>query len=165
MKYTKSIFLLSLLTTSLTLILAFALERFWLGASVAVGLGFLNWFGFYRQKWAWIGNLYLAGAIILAVIGALFELRLDLLLPAILGTIASWDLSRFQQRLRDEPISEVTLQIEKRHLILLGFALLSGGILTLLVVSFRVRLSFGVVLAVGVILIASLGQIFNLLRN
>ena len=88
-----------------------------------------------------------------------------MLLPALLGAVATWDLGRFQQRLGDEPASEIVLQIEKRHLYLLAIALIGGAIFATIVLTFQVQLSFGVMLAMGVILIISLGQIYRWLRN
>lgn len=165
MNYTKQAILASLLTTSITLILAYSLEQYWVGALITVGLGFLDWFGQSKPKWFWLIDLFLAGSMLLITIGALLGLWLGLLLPALLGAVATWDLGRFQQRLRDEPASEIVLQIEKRHLYLLAFALIGGAIFATIVLTFQVQLGFGVTLALGVILIISLGQIYRLLRN
>ena len=161
MNISKQAFLVSVLTTTMVLLLAYSLELFWFGALSAVGLGFVGWYGL-NKKWSWSSDLLLTGAVILVTIGALLRLKLYLLLPGLLSALAAWDLGRFLQRLGDEPVTE---KLERRHLNLLVLALISGGILGSVVLIFEVQLSFWMALALGVVLIISLGQIYRLSRS
>jgi hypothetical protein len=165
MTYTKRFFLAAILIASIALTLAYTIELIWLGAFTAIGLGFLGWFGQNKQEMPWINDLFLAGVVIQAIIGTLLGLRPYLLLPAVIGVLAAWDLARFQQRLADAPISDSVRKIEKRHLSLLALALMSGGIFSGVVLTTRIHISFGIALVLGVILIISLGQVYRLLAN
>jgi hypothetical protein len=165
MNYTKRAFLVGVITASTALLLAYGMERSWLGAMMATGLGLFVWLGQNTQKWPWSINLFLVGVVILVIIGALLALKPSLLLIAIIGALTSWDLARFQQRNKHNPVSESTRKIEKRHLSLLGLALGSGGVLAFVVLITQMQLSFGVALISGVVLIISLGQVYRLLRN
>ena len=102
---------------------------------------------------------------VLVIIGAMLDLRSFLLVPAILGSLATWDSARFQQRMGDTPISDSIREIEKRHLGLLTLTLFSGGIIAGVVLTARMHISFGIALVFGVILIISFGQIYRMLMN
>jgi hypothetical protein len=165
MKYTQRIFLMSLIVAVVATLLAYVLELLWLGAMTAVGLGLLNWFSQYKQKWFWSTHLFLIGIGVLVIFGVLLGLRLYFLLPAILGALAAWDLARFQQRINETQRSAPPKTIEKRHIGLLLLALGIGGILSSMVLVTQVQISFGITLTLGVILVISLGQIYRILRN
>jgi hypothetical protein len=162
MNTTKQILRVCVLLAAVAFLLAYGLERFWWGAFPAFGLGILGQIGGCKQKWTWIVHIFFAGVIILVTIGVFFGLSLILLLFALLGALAAWDLARFQQRIGDTPISAGIRKIEKRHLGLLGLTLGGGSILTSIVLSIHIQISFGIALAFGVILIIILGQIYRL---
>ena len=165
MNYSKLIMPVSILIATLPLLLAYGLEQFWIGSVAAVGLGFWGWYDFKKKKWVWSIDLFLAGVVILATVGALLGLRLFLLLPALLSALTTWDLARFQTRMGDSPASQKLLDIEKRHLSLLGVVIVGGGLSTVITLAFQFQLSFAITLILGVILVISLGQILRLLRN
>jgi hypothetical protein len=165
MKSTKLVFLISILTASLTLLLAYATDLHWMGAVSAAGLGLMGWLGQYKQKWSWTIHLFLAGVVILIMFAVLIGLKLYLLLPALLGTLAAWDVGRFQRRMEEVPGSEFVQKIEKRHLALLTLTLVSGGIFASIVLAIRVQVGFGITLVLGVTLVISLGQIYRMLTN
>ena len=165
MNDSKPILPVSILIAALPLLLAYSLEQFWVGSVAAMGLGFWGWYDLKKGRWAWSIDVFLAGVVILTTIGALLGLRLYLLLPALLSAITAWDLARFQTRMGDSPISDKLLDIEKRHLSLLGVAIVGGGVSTVITLAFQFQLSFAVTLILGVILVISLGQIYRLLRN
>ena len=165
MNYRKSVFLLTLIAASLTLLLAYGMELLWLGAISALGLGLIGWLGQYKQKWSWTIHLFLIGVVVLVMFGVLLDLRLYLLMPALLAALAAWDLGRYQQRLKDVSDSESIQRIEKRHLGLLALALVSGGIIASIVLTTHIQIGFGITLVFGVILVISLGQIYRMLTN
>ena len=165
MKSTKLVFLISILTASLTLLLAYATDLRWMGAVSAAGLGLMGWLGQYKQKWSWTIHLFLAGVVILIMFAVLVGSKLYLLLPALLGTLAAWDVGRFQRRMEEVPGSEFVQKIEKRHLALLTLTLVSGGIFASIVLAIRVQVGFGITLVLGVTLVISLGQIYRMLTN
>ena len=165
MNDSKPILPVSILIAVLPLLLAYGLEQFWAGAVAAVGLGFWGWYVLKKGKRAWNIDIFLVGVVILTTAGALLGLRMYLLLPAFLCALTSWDLTRFQARMGDSPTSEKLLDIEKRHLSLLGVAIVGGGVSTVITLAFQFQLSFAVTLILGVILVISLGQIYRLSRN
>lgn len=165
MNDTRRVSQVGLLTASLALLLAYGMEQLWLGAFIAVGLGFLGWLSQYKHRWYWTIDLFLAGMVLLVSFGTLLGIRLYLLLPAIISALAAWDLIRFEKRIGNIEISEGILKIEKRHLSLLGLALGIGLIFATIVLTIRIQIGFGVVLFLGVILIISIGQIYRWLTN
>jgi hypothetical protein len=165
MNYTRRIFLVGLLSASIALMLAYILESVWLGAAAVLGLGVLGWFGQRQQRWHWTIHIFFAGVVLLVIIGVLQSLRLYLLLPAILGALAAWDLARFQERIADTRVTDGIRKIEKRHLILLGLALGSGAIFAIVVLTTQIQISFSIILVLGVILIISFGQVFRMVSE
>lgn len=165
MKYTQRIFLTSVFMAAGALLLVYGLEQLWLGAITAIGLGFFCWLSLYKQKWSWSAHLFLIGVGVLVIVGVLLGLRLYFLFPAILSALAAWDLARFQQRINDTQGLENLHTIEKRHIGLLLLALGIGGILSGMVLVTQVQISFGITLALGVILIISFGQIYRMLKS
>jgi hypothetical protein len=93
------------------------------------------------------------------------KLRPYLLLPALLFSLVFWDIARFQRRMADSPTSKKLVDIERRHLGLLGVVIAIGGVVAFITLAFQVQLSFAVILILGVVLVISLGQIYRLLRN
>ena len=164
MNSSKLILPVSILIATLPLLLAYSLEQFWIGAVAAMGLGFWGWYDFREGKWAWSIDIFLAGVVILSTIGALLGLGLFLLLPALLSALTAWDLARFQTRMGDSPTSQKLLEIEKRHLSLLGVVIVGGGVSTIITFVFKFQLSFSITLILGIILVISLGQIYRFLR-
>ena len=165
MKHTRWILPVSLLSASFLLLLAFGLERYWLGAIAAAGLGFWGWYDFKKREWTWGVDIFLVGAVLLVTIGAILELRLYLLLPTLLFALVFWDIARFQMRMADAPASQKLVDIERRHLSLLGVVIAVGGVVAFITLAFQVQLSFAVILILGVVLVISLGQIYRLLRS
>ncbi|MFC1996083.1 hypothetical protein ACFLXI_00560 [Chloroflexota bacterium] len=161
----KPALLVGVLTASITLLLAYAMELHWQGAVMAMGLGIVGWFGPKFRKFLWSADLFLAGVLILVTIGVLIGLKVYLLLPATLGALAAWDLTRFQKRVEYITVFDGIQIIEKRHLGFLVLALGSGGIFAGFVLTTRIPISFGIALVCGVILIIILGKIFQILRN
>ena len=165
MKHTKWILPVSMLFASFLLLLAFGLERYWVGTIAAAGLGLWSWYDFKKREWVWGVDLFLVGAVMLVTIGAILKLRLYLLLPTLIFALVFWDLARFQRRMADSPASQKLVEIESRHLGLLSIVVILGGFAALITLVFQVQLSFVVILILGVVLVISLGQIYRLLRS
>jgi len=165
MNYTQRIFLISVLIAVFAVLLAYVVNSYWLGALVAMSLGFLGWFGQYKQRWPWSIHLFLSGTVVLVIIGVIIGLNLYFFLPAILSAMAAWDLARFQQRVIDTQGLENIPNVEKRHLSLLALSLGSGGIFAGVVLTMRIQFNFGITLVLGVILIISFGQIYRIVNN
>jgi hypothetical protein len=154
-----------MLSASFLLLLAFGFERYWVGAIAAAGLGLWGWYDMKNREWDWGVDLFLLGAVILVTVGAIMKLRPYLLLPALLLSLVFWDIARFQRRMVDSSASQKLVDIERRHLGLLGVVIAVGGVVTFLTLTFQVQLSFAVILILGVVLVISIGQIYRLLRS
>ncbi|MFL7871788.1 MAG: hypothetical protein ACK2U1_17645 [Anaerolineales bacterium] len=156
---------MSMLSASFLLLLAYGLGEYWLGALAAAGLGLWGWYDLKKRKWVWGVDIFLVVAVLLVTVGAILELRLYLLLPALLFTLVFWDIARFQIRMADAPASQKLVDIERRHLSILGMVIAVGGVVAFVTLAFQVQLSFAVILILGVVLVISLGQIYRLLRS
>lgn len=165
MTYRGLIFGISNLLAAAALALAFGLGQYWGGAAASLGLGLLGWFGLKKVQNTWSADLYLASVVLLVTLGGLLDLITYFLFIAMVGALGVWDLARFQSRIAHAPDSEDILQIEKRHLSLLGLTLLITAILATAMLTVQVQISFGLALTFGVILIITLGQIIRFLRN
>ena len=92
MRYTRWILPVSMLSVAFLLLLAFGLERYWVGAIAAAGLGLWGWYDLKKRAWTWAVDLFLVGAVILVTVGAIMNLRPYLLLPALLFALVFWDV-------------------------------------------------------------------------
>jgi len=165
MNFRKLISIVCIMVASGALILAYGLRSDWVGSAAALGLGFWGLYGFYNLQDIWIIDLFFGGAVILVVIGGLIELAIYLLFIALVGALGAWDLVRFGNRMGRAPDQEDIKNIEKRHFILLGLAVVGGMLLAGIMLTARMQISFYATLILGVILIISLGQVVRLIRN
>jgi len=165
MNYRRLIIATSILTVSLTLSLAFGLEHYWAGSMAALGVGVWGWYGFNKARNVRGIDIYFVGVVLLVTIGGILDLMTVLLFFALIGALGAWDLTRFQKRIEHSPHSESIPLIEKRHLTLLGIALLGGCVLAGIMLNTRAQISFSVTLILGIVLIISLGEIIRIMRN
>jgi hypothetical protein len=155
----------SILIAVAALSLAYGLEQFWLGSAAAIMLGWWAWYGKKKERSAWSADVFMLGVVVLVTIGGFQGLRTYLLFIAILGALGAWDLLRFHRRIGHAPSSEEIPQIEKRHLGLLGLALLIAVIAGGIMAAVRLEINFGITLFFGVLLIITLGEILRFLRS
>lgn len=157
-----------LVLSVLALMLAFGLAQIWYGAAVVLGVGLLGVFGWYSKEKTqsdWSIGLFWVGMVLLVAFGAFFDLNTVLLIIAVVGGLGAWDLVRFQKIAEQYSGSEDFLQLEKRHLMLLGITLLGGGILAVAVAFVRIQISFYLALVLGIILIFALSAIIRILKK
>ena len=160
MNYTKQFSLLGILIFLISMLFAYGLDFLWLSA-ITVALSLLGWIGNLRMR-SWYIDTSFIGAGILIIIGVLLGLGVSLLLPATLGALAAWDLARFQLRTQSAMDADKIRTLEKRHFGLLALVLVSGGSLAGVLLSFQVQIPFWITLALGIILIISLGKIYQM---
>lgn len=153
------------LVSTVALSLSYSFEQYWAGSVAALGLGLCGLLCMKKRQSIWIRDTFLVGAVLLVSIGNFLNLNIYLLLLAIIGTVGTWDIIRFYARIEHSILSESIHIIEKQHLKLLGIALLCGSIFGYSILTFRMQLSFGFSLVLGILLIFSLGGIARLLRN
>lgn len=155
----------SILATTGLLLAAFIMEYFWWGALIVLGLGALGLFGQKNQKSTWYIELFLVGTVLLVVMGAMIGSNTILLLLSTIAAIAAWDLTRFQRRFAGISTIQPFLDIEKRHLILLGVALGAGVFFAAFVLTTQIPLGFGIALVLAMVLIISVGIIYQILQD
>ena len=150
------------------LLLAYGLDQQWFGMSVVSVIGLVGGFGWYSKRPVlsdWLISIVWVGIVLAVIMGVLLNLNTILLIFTVIGGLAAWDLVRFDRALAGYPVSEVLLQIEKRHLLLLGSTLLIGGILAVIVTAISVQISFFWVLLLGVVLIFTLSLLVRLMQK
>jgi uncharacterized membrane protein YoaK (UPF0700 family) len=126
----------------------------WTGLSVLWGISI--W-----KDWRWGDTLGLFGFFAFLIGGIYLGAEIWLSLTSAVLTLATWDLSDFFKRLGRAEHVPRRKELVKQHLIRLGFALGAGLSLSLLSLNVQLTLSFGLVLAFGVLLLISLRQVIH----
>ncbi|MCS7056398.1 MAG: hypothetical protein NZM18_09555 [Thermoflexales bacterium] len=112
-----------------------------------------------------LANLTLTATVIGAGVGLLIGAWSALMLASVGATLAAWDLTHFERRMRALARVERAGDIERRHLRWLGAATVGGVILAGLALTIRTTLSFAVVFAVGLLAALALSGMIGALRR
>ncbi len=147
------------------LALAFGLEGYWFLAVIVLSLGIGGWHSWREGLEIWRTDYYFGGLLLIAALGVFFELAPALLLVAVLGALAGWDLLRFLERFEQSFSPEAIVGLEEAHIARLGLALLGGGVLAAAALVAQIQVGFGLALLLAGVLVVSLGRLVRLLRN
>ncbi|MFC1463413.1 MAG: hypothetical protein ACFLMY_01060 [Candidatus Brachytrichaceae bacterium NZ_4S206] len=112
-----------------------------------------------------LANLTFTAAMAGAAVGLLIGALSALMLLSVVATLAAWDLTHFERRMRALARVERAGDIERRHLGWLGAAVLGGAILAGLALTIRATLSFAVVFALGLLAALILSWTIGALRR
>lgn len=112
-----------------------------------------------------LANLTFTAAVAGATVGLLIGALSALMLVSVVATLAAWDLTHFEQRMRALARVERTDEIERRHLRWLAAAVLGGAILAGLALTIRATLSFATVFALGLLAALALSWTIGALRR
>lgn len=126
--------------------------------SVSLGLAFL-WLAARLPKWAALSSAGLIACLVVAALGVFLGAPpLAMLVASVFG-LAAWDLAQFNRRFEGIGRVEAAAEIEGRHLkrlLVVGGVGLALGAAALFV---RVRLSFAVILLLGLLTFLGLSQV------
>jgi len=150
------------------LLLAYGIEQIWFGGSIVIGVGLVGAFGWFtmrREYSDWATGLFLVGIVLMITFGAFLDLNLFLLMAAMVSGLGAWDLMRFDKGLERYALSENSLDLERRHLFLLGGTLLGGAVLALVVAFVQIQIGFFTALGLGIILILALSGTIRLIQK
>ena len=153
----------SMVLASAALLLGYILGGLWIWTPAILALGAL-WMVGERRRWSQVASLGLVLHATVAAVGMALGLGAGWMLAGLVGSLAAWDLGHFLETLRDAGRVEGQRQLELDHLrrllLVSGLGLLLGA----LALEVRTRLSFWVVILLGLVGIASLSRAVVYLR-
>ena len=156
----KVLIILNILATAL-LAFGYASRDMWNWVLLIIAFGILLLFG-QRFKWGWTASFVLVFFVIAAARGVFLDISSGLLLLIVVFTLSTWDLYHFDLRLRQAGKVEKALELERSHLKRLitvaGSGLFLGGIPIVV----ELKLKFGWMLLLGMVVIISLSRLIIL---
>ena len=164
MKTTKVLRIISLILAGASLSYAMWMSGYEILSAMTV-LWLLLWWYSLGFSYDNASSVFFAGYAGLCLIGSYLGLRPILLLVGIIAVLSTWDADQFLRRWKDEGAVADIKAIEKKHLLRLlvvdgiGFLLAGVGL------TFRVQLSFAMMLLIGALAVVSLSALIGILRS
>jgi hypothetical protein len=121
----------------------------------AVGLG-LIWLALEARKENPLGPVFFLAFLALAVAGSLSNAPLLITLLGLSTNLAAWDLSRFRARIADETESDITAELQRKHLHKLAVTASAGFFIALLPVYIHFSIGFVILCLVMVLAMIAL---------
>ena len=103
--------------------------------------------------------------VVICLVGTILGLRIIFLFLGMLAALNAWDTDRFYRRWKGALGREANKNLERRHLFRLLWVDGVAISVTILGLTIKTQLSFGLMLLVVVIALISLSQLVRLLRN
>lgn len=123
---------------------------------LVVGLNILLLFG-YWFKYYWISHLTLLVNSFFICLGIFASIPAWVLLIAMVGVIAHWDLIGFLIRINDLKMTDSLLIIKLKHMQRLFFVLLSAGLISIIPFLIQIKFNFLIAVIVSVISVVGIG--------
>jgi hypothetical protein len=159
----KALYIFIVLTTGV-LAIGYASRDLWIWVFFIMAFGLLWLFG-QKPKWNWTASFGLIFFVVAATRGIFLELPAGWLLLSVVATLSAWDLDHFVRRLKQVERIKRAFDLERHHLkrlmIIAGLGLLLGGVPIVV----NVKLKFGWMLFLGMVLILSLSRLIDLLSR
>jgi len=149
---------------TLCIALPFMLSGAWMWVAVAVAIA-ATWIGVPPHGYDWTAPIGLFGFTLLAAVGTVRFDALFWMLPAIVATLAAWDLSYLTQRLAIDGSIRDRADFLRAHLWQLGLTLAAGWLLAMLATQIQIQLTLLWALAIIMLLILSLAQVVKMARR
>ena len=162
MRWLRRIRLASLIVAGGGLALAYGLDGLWQWSWTFVALS-LGWWWGQARGWPAAAAIGMAGVFLSAVLGMWLNAFPFGMLLVSGAALVAWDLDGFEQRLWQREPDLALERLVKHHLVRLGTVVVIGIAMSGLGIALRTRLSFWVVLLIGLILVVSLSRAFVLL--
>ncbi|MFC2023254.1 hypothetical protein ACFLT5_00785 [Chloroflexota bacterium] len=133
-------------------------------AMVVLALGGL-WYLGQRRGWDWVSSLGLMLSAAAATAGLYLGLAPGWMLLGVVGALTAWDLHGLERSLEEVRLVEGTRDLERRHLYRLLVVDLLGLLVAGVALEIEVRLSFGLVMVMGLLVMVGMAQLIRLLRG
>ena len=158
----KILFWISLILTSCLLGSAYLLKGIWLG-TILLLIPAMMMIISLRVPWSWMPSLGLIFFMISAAAGLLFDLMPVMVLAGVTAAIITWDLVRFQRRLREIEQDFLPPILEKRHLVRLFSVSVPGFLIPAIALQVKYQPSFGLIIGIVLLLALSLSRVMRLI--
>jgi hypothetical protein len=135
-----------------------------LAASVSAVIG-LIWLIQEVNGKTTISTAYFVAFVGFAALGSLNHAPVPLLLLGLCTDLAAWDLSRFQQRIRDEETSDEKTFLENNHLQKLAAVTSVGFLIALVPMLMQISVNFVILLLIMLLALIALRQSILSLRG
>jgi hypothetical protein len=135
-----------------------------LAASVSAVIG-LIWLIQEVHGKTTISTAYFVAFVGFAALGGLNHAPLPLILLGLCTDLAAWDLSRFQQRIRDEETSDEKTFLEHKHLQKLAAVTSVGFLIALVPMLIQISVNFVILLLIMLLALIALRQSILSLRG
>ena len=155
---------LAIALASGALALGAALGDQWLWGGLPLVLGGL-WFIALRRGWRWVSPVGLALTVAAAAAGVYLGLEPGMMLLGVAGGLVAWDLQSFGHSLEGVRFVKGTRNLERRHLLRLLAVAALGLLVAVVSLGIEVRLSFGLLMVTGLLLMLGIAQVIRLLRG
>ena len=158
---------LSLLSIGLAtgaLVSGYALGDLWIWAPPVMALG-LFWLVGQWRGWDWVASVGLAFSTGFAAIGILRQLGAGWMLFAVVAALTAWDLGHYAHWLGSVQRVEKARELERRHLQRLLIVDSLGLLLAAAALQLKAKLSFGLAVVLGLLVILGVSRAVRLLRR
>ncbi len=156
MKRFEIAIILSILLSSFCLGLGyFWVDKYHISILIVV-LNILLLFGFWF-KYYWISHLTLLVNSLFICLGVFVSIPALVLLIAMVGVIAHWDLIGFLIRINDLKMKDSLINIKLKHMQRLFFVLLCAGLISAIPFLIQIQFNFLIAVIVSVISVVGLG--------
>jgi hypothetical protein len=146
------------------LVSGYALGDLWAWTLPAIVLG-LFWLVGQWRGWGWVPSVGLAFSTSLAAAGLLLQVGAGWMLFAVVAALTAWDLGHYAHWLGSVQRVEKARELERRHLQRLLIVDSLGLLLAAAALQLRAKLSFGVAVVLGLLVILGVSRAVGLLRG
>ena len=151
MKFRTFILNIGLIISTGSLGVGYFLAGYWQIVPVLFGILFLGIIVMKTQPVVSLSSSFLLAYIILAVIGVVADLSVELMIIACTFALVSWDLMLFEHSLVGDSALQTNTSLEKHHLRSLSIAIAAGLLLAFVSLYVRLALPFGVIVSLVLI--------------
>ncbi len=145
-----------------TLTATFALQSHWQWTPAFIACALWSWYG-RRFSWAAAPAVGAAAFVLAAIVGVWSGIAPVYMLLVITGSLWLWDLDGLERRI-GSGAKEAGTKLIEAHLIRFAEAVIAGWAAAGIALAVELRLEFGWVFALGLVLAFSLGRAFRLMR-
>ncbi len=151
----SAIQIISLVISIACLTLAFMVAGYW-WILFTIPAMLVLWIATNKLSGSRSGSALMAVYLILAMIGALLKLQVPILLIGSIFALVAWDLNDLREDLAGQAHTDATMTLERRRLQVLAATAAISLVLTLAATSIRLRIPFGIIVLLVLLVAACL---------